>query len=149
MIGQFLGWLGSFFSKMFKAGLKFIGDLFGNLFQKLFDLLKWIFNPVFILIAIIFYFLYKIAELLITLFLVFVGIGKVFFALVKGIFKTLAGFTFTPTTRNDGQWTSIFQNVVSGLDSYQLDVLAYVLLFLVWFVTGFAAIRILRSIKNL
>ncbi|WP_146767230.1 hypothetical protein [Paenibacillus sp. YN15] len=83
-----------------------------------------------------------------TLLQLLLGIGKLFYSLVKGIFLTMAGFSFTPTDRNDGQWTSIFNNVAEGLQYFQLDVLAYVLIFIIWFTAGFAAIRILSSIKG-
>jgi hypothetical protein len=148
MIGQFLGWIGTFFTRIFNSLIGYLGDLFGYLFQKLIDFLNLLFKPLFILIGIIFYFIYKLGELVITLLVLLLGIGKIFFALVKGIFLTLAGFSFTPTTRADGQWTSIFTNVVDGLQFYQLDNVAYVLIFLIWFATAFAAIRIISSMRG-
>lgn len=148
MIGQFLSATWTFFERLFKSAFGFIANLFGFLFQKLFDFLKMLLKPVFILIAILFYFIWKIGELAILLLQVLLAIAKLFFSLVKGIFVTLAGFSYTPTTPQNGQWTSVFQNVMSGLDSYQLDVVAYILLFLIWFGTAFAAIRILSSMRG-
>jgi hypothetical protein len=148
MISQFLGWIGDFFTRIFNSLFGFLSKLFGYLFQKLFDLLKLIFQPIFILIAILFYFLYKVAELVITLLALLLGIGKLFFALVKGIFLTLAGFSFTSSTPSNGQWTSIFTNVVDGLQSYQFSTVSYILIFLIWFSTGFAAIRIISSMNG-
>lgn len=148
MISQFLGWFGTFLTRLFNSVLGFIFTLFGFLFQKLFDLLKLLFQPIFIVVGIIFYLLWKVAELVITLLQLLLGIGKLFYALVKGIFLTLAGFSFTPSVRNDGQWTSIFNHVSEGLQFFQMDTLAYILIFLIWFSCGFAAIRILSSIKG-
>jgi hypothetical protein len=148
MIGQFLGWIGDFFTRIFNSLFGFLSNLFGYLFQKLFDLIKLLFKPIFILIGIVFYIIYKIAELVITLLLLLLGIGKVFFALVKGIFLTLAGFSFTASTRSDGQWTSIFNNVVSGMESYQFSTISYILIFLIWFGFGFAAIRVISSMRG-
>jgi hypothetical protein len=147
MIGQFLGWIGDFFTRITNSTFGFLSKLFGYLFQKLIDLLKLLFNPIFMLIGIIFYFIYKVGELALTLLELLLGIGKVFFALVKGIFLTLAGFSFTPSTPNNGQWTSIFTNVVGGMESYQLSTISYILIFLIWFSCGFAAIRIISSMR--
>lgn len=131
LISALLGWLGSFFSM---------------LFQGLFELLKLIFKPVFILIAIVFYFIFKLAELVYTLLLVLVSIGKIFYALVMGLLNTLTGFVFNPPAQpNHGSWTPIFKNVFDGLEFYQMDKIAYVLMFLVWITTAYAAIKILSS----
>ncbi|SFT00463.1 hypothetical protein [Paenibacillus sp. 453mf] len=148
MIRQVLEATWAFFSNLFSVLFGFIADLFGFLFQKLFDFLKLILRPFFIVVALILYFIYKIAELAITLIKVFLALGKLLIAFIKGIFVTLAGFTYTPTTPNQGSWTPIFKNVMQGLDSYQLNTVAFVLMFCIWFATGFAVIRILGSIRN-
>lgn len=145
MIRQFLNSIYKFFQNLFKTTFDFLGNLFGYLFQKLIDFLKFLFSPVLILIALIFYFIYKLGVLVVKLLAVILGIGKIFFSLVKGIITTLAGFSWTPTSRNDGQWTSIFANMSQGMGSYQLDNVAYVLMFLIWFTTAFYAIRIISS----
>lgn len=148
MISKLLEWISTFFQRITSATFGFLGKLFGYLFQKLFDLLKLLFKPILIVVAILFYFLYKLAELGIAILSVFLAIGKLFFAFVKGIFLTLAGFTFSGAPRADGSWSSVFSNVVTGLESYQLDIVAYILLFLIWFSSGFAAIRILSSMRG-
>lgn len=147
MIASLLDWIGTFFGRLLNSLIEFLSTIFGFVFGKLFDLLKLLFKPIFILIAIVFYLLYKVAELVLLLLQLLLGIGKVFFALVKGIFLTLAGFTFTPTARNDGQWTPIFTNIVDGLQFYQLDIVAYILQFGLWFGFGFAAIQIISSMR--
>jgi hypothetical protein len=148
MIAQVLSYIGDFFTRLFNSVFGFLSKLFGFLFQKLFDLIKLLFKPIFILLGIIFYFVYKLGVLVITLLLLLLGVGKVFFALVKGIFLTLAGFSFTSSSPSNGQWTSIFTNVVGGMDSFQLSTVSYILIFLIWFSTGFAAIRIISSMRN-
>jgi hypothetical protein len=148
MIAQVLSYIGDFFTRLFNSTFGFLSKLFGFLFQKLFDLIKLLFKPIFILLGIIFYFVYKLGVLVITLLLLLLGIGKVFFALVKGIFLTLAGFSFTSSSPSNGQWTSVFTNVVGGMDSFQLSTVSYILIFLIWFSTGFAAIRIISSMRT-
>ena len=138
----------TFFTRMFGRLFQLMGDLFGSLFQTLFTFLKKLLQPIFIVVALVLYFVYKVAEIAITLIKLFLILGKLLLAFIKGIFVTLAGFTFTPTARNDGSWTPIFKNVVGGLETYQMANLAYVLQFCIWFGVGWAALRILGSIRN-
>ena len=141
------GW--TFFERLFKRLFEFLSTLLGSLFQTLFNFLKMLLRPVFIVIALVLYVVYKIAELAVTLLKLFLSIGRLLVMFVKGIFTTLSGFTFTPSSRSDGSWTPIFKSVVNdGLSFFQMDTLAYVLLFCIWFATGFAAIRIIASIRN-
>lgn len=148
MIAKILKAVWTFSTNALGALFGFIADLFGWLFQKLFDFLKLLLRPFFIIIALILYFVYKIAELAITLIKVFLALGKLLISFIKGIFVTLAGFTYTPKTPSQGSWTPIFKNVMQGLDSYQLSTISYVLMFCIWFGTAFAVIRILGSIRN-
>jgi hypothetical protein len=148
MIGSFLSYISGFFQNLISVVLRFLGDLFGYLFQNLFDLIKLIFNPIFIVIAIIFYFIAKLATLIFLLLKIILGIGKVFVSLVTGIVTTLSGFTYTNATRDDGTWTNLFSHVSDGFSYFQLDNVAYVLMFLVWFGTAFAAVRIISSMGS-
>lgn len=148
MIRDILNAVWTFTQRIFGRLFEFISFLFGWLFQKLFDFLKMLFRPLFIVIALLLYVVYKIAELAIVIIKLFLALGKLVLAFIKGIFTTLAGFTFTPTTPNQGSWTPIFKNLTNGLTYYQLDTLAYVLQFLIWFTVAWAALRILGSIRN-
>lgn len=152
-----MGIFTDFAYKLFSAIGRWIWDIlnwvrmfFSNLFQKLFEFLKWLLKPIFILIALIFYFIYKLGYVLILLFRVFLGIGKVLLSIVAGIFKTLAGFVFTPgSTPQEGTWSHVFENLSQyGLGFFQLDTIAYILLFLIWFSTAFIAIRIIANIRG-
>lgn len=148
MIGKILqaGW--TFLSRLFWRLFDFLSSLLGYLLQQLFKFLQILLRPIFIVIALVLYFVYKVAALAIALIKMFLAVGKLLLAFIKGIFVTLSGFTYTGGAQNHGQWTSVFKNVVSGLEGYQLGNIAYVLQFLIWFGTAFAAIRILGSIRN-
>jgi hypothetical protein len=148
MIGNFLSYISGFFQNLISVVLGFLGDFFSYLFQKLMDLLKLLFTPIFIVIAMIFYFIGKLATLVFLLLKIILGIGKVFVSLVTGIVTTLAGFTYTNATRNDGTWTGLFSHISDGFNYFQLDNVAYVLMFLVWFGTAFAAVRIISSMGS-
>lgn len=146
MLGRFFSSLFGFFGNLLSAALDWIGKLLTKLFNGLFALLKAIFMPILILIAIIFYFVFKLSELVFTLLKVLLAIGKLFYALVMGLLKTMTGFVFNPPAQpNHGSWTPVFKNVFGGFDYFQMDKLAYILLFIVWITTAVAAIKILSS----
>lgn len=147
MIGQFLreGW--TFLERMFKRLFNFFSSLLGDLFQALFNLLKTLFRPLFVLVAMVLYLVYKVATLAWLLIQVFWSIAKIVVAFVKGIFVTLAGFTYSGETAGTGTWQPILKNVALGLNYFQLDKVAYVLLFLIWFGVAWGVIRIIGSFQ--
>lgn len=142
-----MGAIWGFFENLFSVVLGAISDLFGWLLNGLVNILKTIFKPIFILIAIIFYFLWKIAEIFILLFQVLLAIGKLLYSLVQGLIVTIAGLKWTPSTPDHGAWTHPISNAFRGLELYQLDKIAYVLLFAIWIMTVLGALRILTGRK--
>lgn len=143
MIANILGWISGFFQNLFSVVLGFLRDLFGYLFQALITVLKAIFKPILIVVAIIFYFLYKVGVLIVELFQFLLAIGKLLYQFVSGLFRTLAGLTWTPAVPHHGSWSHPIAQVFDALEVYQLDKLAYVLLFAIWIMTAVAAIRII------
>lgn len=150
MIGQFLNWIGDLFIRLFQRMFEFFSSLFGYLFQTLFNFLKKILQPIFILIAVVFYVLYKIGVLVVLLVKLFMAMGKMLIMFVKGIIVTLAGFSYSGGSMPGGsQWVSVFKNLsANGLSFFQLDVVAYIAMFSIWFFTALAAIRIFTTIRN-
>lgn len=140
----------TFFTNLFSTVTKWIGAFFEKFFETLIDFLKLLFKPFLIIIAFIFYFLYELGSVIVLLFKFFLGIGKVMFSLITGIFKTIAGFSYTPSApTGTGRWASIFENLSAhGLTFLQLDNLAYILMFGIWFGTAFLAIRILSNLRG-
>ncbi|WP_404593004.1 hypothetical protein [Paenibacillus sp. RC73] len=128
--------------------MSFLSDLMGGLFQALFNFLKMLLRPLFILVAMVLYLVYKIAEVAWLLIQIFYMIGKIVVAFVKGIFITLAGFTYNGNQADTGTWAPIIKNVATGLNGFQFDKIAYVLLFIIWFMTAWAVIRIIGSFQN-
>lgn len=145
MVGNFLGAMWDFAQNIFAVGIGFIGSLFGSLFNGLITVLKLLFQPVLILVAVIFYFLSKLAELFLLLIMVLLSIGKLLFSFVQGLSKTLAGFVWTPAAPDHGSWTSAIGEVFIALEPFQLDTVAYIMLFIIWIMTAVAAVRILSS----
>lgn len=145
MVSRFLGWIGSFFTNLAQAVLSAISNTLGYLVQGLINVLTTLFKPILMLLAIIFYFFYKLAELVLALLAVLLAIGKLLYAFVMGLFRTLAGFTWTPTTPDHGSWTSAIGEVFTALEPYQLSKIAYLMLFAIWIMTAIGVIKILSS----
>lgn len=146
MLSRIFNPIYDFFKNLLAAGIRYLTQAFTWLLEKLFAFLKVLLMPFLIVIAIIFYFVFKLGQLVVTLITVLLAIGKLFYSLVQGLIKTLAGFTFTTTNAPDhGSWSSAMSQAFDGLASYQLDKLAYVLLFMVWIMTAYAAIKVLSS----
>lgn len=145
MISSVLSWVGSFFQNLLSVVLGFLSRLFGGLFQGIVNVLKLIFKPIFILIGIVFYAIYKIGELVVMLVLVLVAVGKLLYSFVIGIFNTLGSLSWTDTPQNHGSWSSAINEVFAALAPYQLDKIAYVISFFIWVLTALAVIKILSS----
>lgn len=145
MVGRILGAVYTFFKNLLTAALDFIGDLLGHLFNALIAVLKAIFQPILILIALIAYFIFKLGELVVTLLSVLLSIGKLIYSFVMGLFKTLGGLSWTPTTPSHGSWSAPIGEVFEALALFQLDKIAYLMLFVIWVTTAIGAIRILSA----
>lgn len=146
MLAQFFSTIFDFIQNALQAALRWIGSLLGYLLDKLFAFLRLLFMPILILVGMIFYFFYKVAALLLKLLHVLLAIGKLVYALLKGIAATIAGLTYqAPATPDHGSWTPMIEQVTGGLESFQLDKIAYVLLFVIWISTAYAAVQILTG----
>ncbi|MFD0717687.1 hypothetical protein [Paenibacillus sp. GCM10027626] len=145
MVAKFLGYISSFFQNLFSVSLDFLGDLFKSLFDGLIVVLKAIFKPILIVVALIFYFVYKVGELVVMLVKVLLAIGKLLYSFVMGLFKTLGGLIWTPAPPNHGAWSKPIQEVFLALEPYQLNKIAYVLMFIIWVLTAVGAIRLLSA----
>lgn len=145
MIANILNWISGFFQNLLSVVLKFFSSLFGFLINSIFNFLKLLFKPILILIALIFYVIYKIGELIVSLVMVIVGIGKLLYSFLIGIFSTLGSLSWNDTTPQHGSWTITFNQVFDSLELFQLDKIAYVVSFIIWISTAFAVIKILSA----
>jgi len=144
------GILGDAFGKLFDllwAIIEWIGNLIRKLFQSLIDLLVMFFKVIFALIDGFLYFLYKIGVLAVKLFQVLFETGKVLVSLVVGFARTLASLTYTPRGSSGTGYSEMLGNIFSRASVLQLDVIAYILLFVLWMFTAVMAIRLISSIR--
>lgn len=143
MVGAILGAVWDFILRGGRVVLGWLAEVLARIFDAVMTVLRALFRPILAVIAILFYFLYKLAELFYLLFQVLVSVGKLVYAFVQGLIRTLAGLVWTPTEPAHGSWTPAIRGVMDGLALYQLDKLAYVMAFIVWITTAVGAVRIL------
>lgn len=148
MLNRIFSGVYDFFSNLMTVVGEGISNMFAWLGQMIIDFLKILFAPILYIVGFIFYLIFKIGEIAVLLLNVLYQISMIFVSLIKGIFLTLAGLTYTPNTADHGTWTSIFNNISDSYGLFQLDNVAYVLMFLIWISTAFIAVRTLASMRG-
>lgn len=150
LFGTLFGWLGDLFGALFGVlwdVIKWIGKLLFNLFQNLFDLLIGFFKVIYALIDGLLYLLYMIGVLAVKLFLVIFEAAKVLWSLIVGFVRTLGSLSYTPKAGSGNGYSSMIGKLFKALEPMQITPIAYILLFILWFVTAIAAIKLISSIR--
>lgn len=147
--------LGSFLSNAFETLMGFlrsmfqwIGNLLSSLFQMLFDVLQAFFMVIYDLIRGLLYLIYMIGVLCVKLFQVLLALGKMLWQFVVGITRTMQSMVFKEIPSSGHGYSEVMGNVASVLHYFQLDVVAYILLFLIWIATGLGVIKLIPTIKG-
>ncbi|MEH7126021.1 hypothetical protein V7127_22680 [Bacillus sp. JJ1773] len=141
---------GDAFGKLFKViwdGIKWVGNLLKNLFQGLVDIIIGFFEILYALIDGILYFLYKVGVLAVKLFMLLFETAKLIWALIVGFAKTLASLTYAPRGSSGTGYSEMLGKLFKNLSVLQIDVIAYILLFVLWIFTAVGAIKLLSSIR--
>jgi hypothetical protein len=145
-----MGIIGDAFGKLFDViwgVIEWIGSLIRDLFQGLIDLIVGFFKIIYALIDGLLYFLYMIGVLAVKLFLVLGEVGKLLWSLVVGFGKTLVSLSYTPQGSSGSGYSENIGKVFDLLDFFQIDVIAYILLFVLWYTTAISAMKLLSSIR--
>jgi hypothetical protein len=148
--GKLFGFLGTIFSGLFGViwdGLKWLGSFIKSLFQNLLDVLIGFFKAIYALIDGLLYLLYMIGVLAVKLFLVIFEAAKILWSLIVGFGRTLASLQYTPRSGSGNGYSEIIGKLFKSLNVLQLDGIAYILLFCLWFMTAITAIKLLSSIR--
>lgn len=148
--GKLFSFLGSLFSGLFGViwdGLKWIGDLLAKLFQGLVDIIIGFFKVIYALIDGLLYLLYMIGVVAVKLFLVIFEAAKVLWSLIVGFGRTLASLSYSPKSSGGNGYSDMIGKLFSNLKVLQIDSIAYILLFILWFVTAISAIKLISSIR--
>lgn len=156
-----MGIIGRAFGNLFN----FLGSLFSGLFGVIWDAVKWIvdalvillqslLNPILIffeaiygLIAGLLHLLFMIGVLAVKLFQVIFEAAKILWSLIVGFGKTLASLSYTPKSTGGHGYSKMIGDLFSNLEVLQINSVAYILLFLLWFMTAISAIKLISSIR--
>lgn len=154
MNASFLGIIGDAFKKLFDViwdVIKWIGRQIANLFQFLIDILVAFFKVIYDLIAGLLYLLYKIGVLAVKLFQLFLETAQLLWSFVVGLIRTMGQLVFSPIGSSpNNAYSGMIGNVMTQANTvFQLNSVAYILLFVIWVSTAVSAIKLLSSIKNL
>lgn len=142
-IGNFFSWLG----QLIWDAIIWLGNLLRDLFFALMDLLLAFFEVIYALIHGLLYFLFQIGLLAVKLFLIFFELAKLIFSFFVGLGRTLASLTYTPQQSSGHGYSEMIGKIFAALGPMQLDVIAYILLFIIWLFTAITAIKLLSSIR--
>lgn len=88
-----------------------------------------------------------IGVLAVKLFLVIFEAAKFLWALIVGFAKTLASLSYSPRGSGGNGYSEMLGKLFTALEPMQINVVAYILLFCLWFVTAIAAIKLISSIR--
>lgn len=142
--------IADFFKTLFNViwgAIKWIGEFIRDLFQFLIDIIVGFFEIIYAIIDGIFYFIYKCGVLLAELFRLFLKLGQMVWSLVVGFGKTLASLNYSPRGSSGTAYSDMLGKLFSNLSFLQLDPIAYILLFIIWFFTAITALKLLSSIR--
>lgn len=130
-------------------GFKYLYDLLIKLGAWLLSGLYKLFQPIFDLIEIIFDFIYWIGVIIVKVVLLVFSIGKLLVGLVAGLFSTILGLNYTgASSALPDSYNSVYPHIQPALDMLQMDKIAYIVLFSLWLVTGFMAIKIIGNMRS-
>lgn len=165
MIADFFIKLFNFLGKMLVAIFTFFGDIFGKLFSLIWEVVKWIgnllkmlfqslidllivfFTAIFDVIKGLLYLLYMIGVLAVKLFQVIFEAAKILWSLIQGFARTLASLSYSPRGSGGNGYSEMIGKLMTNLNVMQLDVVAYILLFMLWFITAISAMKLISSIR--
>lgn len=134
-----------------------IGNGFNYLFSHLTKLGSWLLGgiykllqPLFDLIYILFEFIYWIGVIIVKIVVLVFAIGRLLVGLIAGLFSTIIGLNYTGTgsTGMPSSYTAVNQHISPILAALQLDKVAYLMLFMIWLVTGFTAMKIIGNMRG-
>ncbi|OIJ22053.1 hypothetical protein BKP45_05085 [Anaerobacillus alkalidiazotrophicus] len=142
-IADFFQWLGG----LIWDAIVWLGELLGDLFNVLLDLLLSFFELIYALIDGLLYFLYMIGVLAVKLFMIFFELAKIIFSFFVGLGNTLTSLSYTPQSSGGHGYSQMIGQIFNAMEPLQLNVVAYILLFIIWLFTAFQVIKLLSNIR--
>lgn len=145
------GLISDMFKRLFDLiwqAFSWLAGLIKGLFQKLVDIIIAFFRTIYFLIDGLLYFLFMIGVVAVKLFSIFFELGKLIISLFVGFGKTLASLTYIQSSTSGHGYSSMMgQLITTANNQMQLNVIAYILLFSIWFIWVVSAMKLLSSIR--
>ncbi len=136
------GLLGDAFGKLFDV----LAYLFSGLFEGLKQFFLFLFEPILIICGTIFYFLYKLAVLVMLLIDTLWELVKFFVSVMHGFFSTIISLTYSGgAAQLPARYQTVFDHVQPAFGILQLNSLATLCLWAVWIFFAYAIIKIISS----
>ena len=138
------------FGKLFNVLWSVVEWLFSGiveLFQSVFDVLITMLTFTFQLTWALYYFLYMIGVLAVKLFFVMFEAGKILMLLVVGFGNTLSSLFYSPSSSGGHGYSETISRLFNSLEVLQLNSIAYILAFCLWFITAVSAMKLISSIR--
>lgn len=145
-----MGIIGDAFRKLFGVlwdVIKWIGKLLYKLFEPIIDFLKMIVDVLFAIVDAILYFLYQVGVILVKFFVLIFETMKVLWSLVVGFARTLGSLHYSPSGSSGNGYSSYIGKIFGMLGEFQLNSVATILLFAIWFTTAVAAMKYISSTR--
>lgn len=145
-----MGVIGDAFKKLFGLlwdVIQWIGRFIYKLFKPLIDVILKVVEVFFALIDAFLYFIYCIGLVVVKLFIIIFQAAKLLWSLVVGLGHTLASLTYVPHSPNNG-YSSTIGKLFGVMEPLQINTIAYILLFIIWFFTAISAIKLISSIRG-
>lgn len=137
---------------MFRAiadGFNYLYDLLISLISKLMNGLLWLLQPIFDLIIFVFALIYWLGLIIAKIVMLVIGIGKLLVGLVTGLFSTILGFSYSGSVTNlPSSYSDVYTHIRPILKTIQLDKIAYLMQFAVWFGTAFMALQLIGNMRG-
>jgi hypothetical protein len=144
MIAKFFEGL---FGVIWDVGDWLLGGI-ASIIQTVIDIITGFFEVIFALISGLLYLLYMIGVLATKLFQLIFEIALLIWSLVEGFGRTLASLVYTPSTTGGHGYSEVIGKVFDKLSVLQITPIAYILLFILWYTTAIAAMRLITSIRG-
>lgn len=145
-----MGIIGDAFKKLFG----FLGDAFGwlihaigVLFQPLVDAVIGFFKIIYDLIDGLLYLLYKIGVVLIEIFGLFWQLILLIYSFIVGFVRTLQSISFSVQGGSGNGFSETLGKIFDAASPLQINVIGYILLFLIWIMTAVTILKLLSSVR--
>lgn len=166
MIGNIANVVMNFMANMLRSLFSFVFDSINNLFQLIYNFAKWLgdllqrlvqslinvligfFQVIYDLIRCVLYLIYMIGVLAVKLFLVLWELAKLLYSFVVGLGRTVASLFYTPKQSGGHGYSEMMGTIFSKMDALQLNVIAYILLFIIWVFVAITVVKIVGTMKN-